>query len=96
MDNKEIERKISELEERIKNIEFEQLDSAGEYQKVSQELIQSREQNNKLLESKYKSNDFLMNENAKYARVADDRYLSVMDRLDSIESDIKELKKKIK
>lgn len=40
MDNMEIEQKLIELEKRIKNIEFEQLDSAGEFQKLAQEVIQ--------------------------------------------------------
>lgn len=96
MDNMEIEQKLIELENRIKEIEFEQLDSAGEYQKLAQEVIQARESNSKLLESKYKSNDFLMQENQKYAHVADDRYIDVIDKLNSIEEEIKEIKKKIK
>lgn len=96
MDNMEIEQKLIELENRIKKIEFEQLDSAGEYQKLAQEVIQARESNGKLLESKYKSNDFLMKENQKYAHVADDRYIDVIDKLNSIEEEIKEMKKKIK
>lgn len=96
MDNMEIEQKIIDLEKRIKNIEFEQLDSAGEYQRLAEEIIQIREKNSKLLESKYKSNDFLMKENEKYAHVADDRYIDVIDKLNSIEAEIKEIKKKIK
>lgn len=35
MYNMEIEQKLIELENRIKEIEFEQLDSAGEYQKLA-------------------------------------------------------------
>lgn len=96
MDNMEIEQKIIDLEKRIKNIEFEQLDSAGEYQRLAEEIIQIREKNSKLLESKYKSNDFLMKENEKYAHVADDRYIDVIEKLNSIEAEIKEIKKKIK
>lgn len=96
MDNMEIEQKIIDLEKRIKNIEFEQLDSAGEYQRLAEEIIQIREKNSKLLESKYKSNDFLMKENEKYAHVADDRYIDVIEKLNSIEAEIKEIKKKFK
>lgn len=96
MDNMEIEQKIIDLEKRIKNIEFEQLDSAGEYQRLAEEIIQIREKNSKLLESKYKSNDFLMKENEKYAHVADDRYIDVIEKLNSIEAEIKEINKKIK
>lgn len=96
MDNMEIEQKIIDLEKRIKNIEFEQLESAGEYQRLAEEIIQIREKNSKLLESKYKSNDFLMKENEKYAHVADDRYIDVIEKLNSIEAEIKEIKKKFK
>ena len=41
MDNMEIEQKLIELEKRIKKIEFEQLDSAGEYQRLAEEVIQA-------------------------------------------------------
>ena len=102
MDNMEIEQKLIELEKRIKNIEFEQLDSAGEFQKLAQEVIQARESNSKLLESKYKSNDFLMKENQKYAHVADDRYIEPSKYLidtakEHIEGklDIKDVEKRI-
>ena len=37
-----------------------------------------------------------MKENQKYAHVADDRYIDVIDKLNSIEAEIKEIKKKIK
>ena len=96
MDNMEIEQKLIELEKRIKKIAFEQLDSAGECQRLAEEIIQARESNSKLLESKYKSNDFLMKENEKYAHVADDRYIDVIEKLNSIEAEIKEIKQKFK
>ena len=96
MGNEELEKKVLELEKQL--VELRELfEKFSEENKIlMNELIDLKRENNDTLISKYRSNDFLMKENEKYARSFEDIFISQSNEIELMRNKINDLEKEIK
>lgn len=96
MGNEELEKKVLELEKQLVDLR-ELFEKFSEENKIlMNELIDLKRENNDTLISKYRSNDFLMKENEKYARSFEDIFISQSNEIELMRNKINDLEKEIK
>ena len=96
MGNEELEKKVLELEKQLVDLR-ELFEKFSEENKIlMNELIDLKRENNDTLISKYRSNDFLMKENEKYARSFEDVFISQSNEIELMRNKINDLEKEIK
>lgn len=81
----EIEHKLNELESKIQSFENTIDKLVEENESLKQELKDIYNEKQLLLESKYRSNSHLIDDNNRYARSYEDRYFDVEERIERLE-----------
>lgn len=96
MGNEELEKKALLLEEQIANLR-KLFDEFSEENKIlMKDLMEAKRENNDTVNSKYRSNDFLMKENEKYARSFEDVFIDQANEIEALKSKINALENEIK
>lgn len=85
----EIEQKIKALEQTSKSHEESIKKLSKEIEDLKRELEKERERNKQLLQSKYNSNNNLIDSNNRYAKSYENKYIEIIDRLAEIEKMLK-------
>lgn len=85
----ELEIRINKLEETLQKRDKSLQDAYKEIKELNRELEREKGRSEQLLQSKHNSNNYLIEDNNRYARTYEDKYIQVIDRLNEIERLIK-------